>query len=313
VFGHLVARADPIGVLWYEPLRRAVYAFHMPFFLYLSGIVAVLSSSLFAPLPAWPKLLILRAERLLVPFFGLGLLIVLGKLVAEKFMFVDNQPESLQNGLVSLFWHTSASPAISIWYLFVLFVVTLTAPLVIQGRRNRLPVLLAVSILLYVIPLPAYLYLDHIGRYSIFFALGAWAATFGEGWTNFVDRYWIITITVFVILLVMIVRFGAAWPPWLTLLPTGMLSMPALHGLVRQFGIRTSSVFLILGRYSFMIYLFNTVFIGLIKGFLLHFYSWNAPNFLPFAIILMISGTLGPLALKRFGFQHVRFLNHYTN
>ena len=32
VFGHLVARADPADVAWYEPLRRAVYAIHMPFF-----------------------------------------------------------------------------------------------------------------------------------------------------------------------------------------------------------------------------------------------------------------------------------------
>jgi fucose 4-O-acetylase-like acetyltransferase len=39
VFGHIVARQDPASVHWYEPLRRAIYGFHMPFFLYLSGIV----------------------------------------------------------------------------------------------------------------------------------------------------------------------------------------------------------------------------------------------------------------------------------
>ena len=49
VFGHIVARSDPLNVNWYEPLRRAVYAFHMPFFLYLSGIVAVFSGALFTP------------------------------------------------------------------------------------------------------------------------------------------------------------------------------------------------------------------------------------------------------------------------
>lgn len=313
VFGHLVARADPVGVTWYEPLRRAVYAFHMPFFLYLSGMVAVFSGGFFIPHSAWRKLLISRAERLLVPFFGLGILIVLGKLATEKFMFVDNQPGSLLAGLLSLFWRTSASPAISVWYLFVLFVASLAAPLIVQDRRSRLPLLLAGSALLYIVPLPAYLYLDHIGRYSIFFVLGACAATFDTVWTKFIDLFWFHIMTVFVIILVIIASFGAAWPSLLTLLPAGILSMPAIHGLVRQFGIKTSSVFKFLGKYSFMIYLFNTLFIGLVKGFLLHLCSWDAPHFLPFAMTLMIAGILGPLALKRFCFHHVKLLDRLTN
>ncbi len=64
VFGHLVARADPAGVTWYEPLRRAVYAFHMPFFLYLSGLVAVLSGMLTVPPPAWPGIVQLQGTAI---------------------------------------------------------------------------------------------------------------------------------------------------------------------------------------------------------------------------------------------------------
>ena len=41
VLGHIVAREQPPGVEWYEPFRYAVYRFHMPFFLYLSGTVVV--------------------------------------------------------------------------------------------------------------------------------------------------------------------------------------------------------------------------------------------------------------------------------
>src|ERR1700733_9329298 len=92
VFGHLVARADPARVAWYEPLRRAVYAIHMPFFLYLSGLVAVLSGMLLAPRANWPRLVKSRARRLLLPFFGLGGLIVLGKILAARGMVVDNIP-----------------------------------------------------------------------------------------------------------------------------------------------------------------------------------------------------------------------------
>ena len=82
VFGHLVARADPAGVGWYEPLRRAVYAFHMPFFFYLSGLVAVLSGMVPAPRSAWPGIIAARTRRLLLPFLVLGLLIVTAKYLA---------------------------------------------------------------------------------------------------------------------------------------------------------------------------------------------------------------------------------------
>jgi len=137
VFGHLVARADPAGVHWYEPLRRAVYAFHMPFFLYLSGLVAVLSGQLLAPRARWPAIVRARARRLLLPFFGLGSLIVLGKILAVRYMFVDNAPASLASGLADLLWRTGASPASSIWYLFVLFTVSLAAMALLAGRPAR--------------------------------------------------------------------------------------------------------------------------------------------------------------------------------
>lgn len=102
VFGHIVARTDPLRVEWYEPIRRAIYTFHMPFFLYLSGYVAVLSGALFLPPEKWCDLLASRTRRLLLPFLVLGLLTVGGKIVAGVFVFVDNRPASLATGLENL-------------------------------------------------------------------------------------------------------------------------------------------------------------------------------------------------------------------
>ncbi len=183
VFGHLVARTDPAGVDWYEPLRRAVYAFHMPLFLYLSGLVAVLSGTLLAPRMAWPKVARARAKRLLVPFLGLGVLTVLGKLPASHVMFVDNAPAGLLSGLSALVWHTLHSPALSVWYLFVLFVVSLGSMVILDGQTRRLPWLLGGLLLLYALPLPAYVYLDRVGHYAIFFGLGAGPACWARAGT----------------------------------------------------------------------------------------------------------------------------------
>ena len=110
VAGHLVANTAPEGSDWYEPLRYALYRFHMPFFLYLSGTVAVLSGVLTAPPASWPRQVLRRAERLLLPFFGIGLLILGAKWVAMQALVVDNPPDGLWGGLVDLLLGHLAQP-----------------------------------------------------------------------------------------------------------------------------------------------------------------------------------------------------------
>jgi fucose 4-O-acetylase-like acetyltransferase len=312
VFGHIVARADPIGVAWYEPLRRAVYAFHMPFFLYLSGIVTVFSGALLIPPAKFRALVAMRARRLLIPFFTMGVLTVCGKLLARHLVFVDNQATSLWAGLGSLIWHTQDSPAISIWYLFVLFIMSIVSPVLIWADRGRPYILLLAGFFLYCVPLPAYIYLDHIGKYAVFFALGVWAATRDESWTTFIDRYWRVLVSLLVCALALIAGFGKFWPVKPELLLIGALSMPALHGLVRHLPASSATILLWLGRNSFMIYLFNTIFIGFAKGLLLRMTDWDGPHFLFFALFLMLSGTFGPVVLRQTLFRRVGILERYT-
>ena len=60
VFGHLVPQEDPAGVTWYDPIRIAIYLFHMPFFMYLSGYVTFWSGAATMPLDRWPRLCMRR-------------------------------------------------------------------------------------------------------------------------------------------------------------------------------------------------------------------------------------------------------------
>ncbi|MDE8348786.1 MAG: acyltransferase [Acidocella sp.] len=313
VFGHLVARADPVGVEWYEPLRRAVYAFHMPFFLYLSGLVSVLSGAALLPPKKWSRLAVARAERLLLPFFGLGLLSVLGKLAAQRVMFVDHPPDGLLAGLLSLVWYTADSADGSTWYLFVLFVVSLATPVLLWADGGRLRWLLVGAVILYLLPLPPYVYADHIARYAIFFMLGVGAGRSGAAWMRFIDLHYRGLLLLFATALLMVAAFGASWPVAASLLPVGAISMPALHGLVRHAWPIFSRIFLWLGRYSFMIYLFNTMSIGLAKGVMLHFVSWDGAYFLPLAAALLLAGVLLPVALKIYGLRWLPALDRLTD
>jgi fucose 4-O-acetylase-like acetyltransferase len=86
VIGHIVAREPPANNEWYVVLKTAIYAFHMPFLMYLGGLVFFHVGDAVNPRPSYGAYLIRRAERLLIPFLSLGLLILLGKFAAEQFL-----------------------------------------------------------------------------------------------------------------------------------------------------------------------------------------------------------------------------------
>jgi fucose 4-O-acetylase-like acetyltransferase len=293
VFGHLVAREDPAGVTWYEPLRMAVYLFHMPFFLYLSGYVAGLSGAAWTPPGAWPRLARARASRLLLPFLAFGLFILVGKLTLGRVVAVDNVPADFWSGLRALVWDTGRSPATSVWYMLVLFVYALALPVLAWcgGRR----VLLGVAVLLYVLPAPPLLYLDRICLFFAFFVAGVCAASAGGRWLAAIDRWRYFAWAGFAALLLV------AWSGWLPvlgspyrlwLLAVGLAAMPALHALMRAW---PCGWLRWLGGYVFPIYLLNTICIGLTKAALLPVMAWDGAHFLLFAAALMTAGVCGPI------------------
>ena len=83
----------------------------------------------------------------------------------------------------------------------------------------------------------------------------------------------------------------------------GLLSMPALHGLVRTRPLDRFGLLMIFGSYSFVIYLLNTPFIGFAKGVMLRVMPWDGANFLLFAPLLLAAGIGLPVALKKYGLR----------
>ncbi len=327
VFGHLVQRAEPAGLTWYEPLRIAVYFFHMPFFMYLSGYVTFWSGAATVAIERWPSLLARRAERLLIPFFGFGCAILVGKLIASHVMHVDNLPDGLGAGLSSLFVFTADSPAMSVWYIGVLFVYVVTTPLLLRlPRLGRLPVetpLLLLAILLYVIAAPPILYLDRVCRFFIFFVAGGLAARAGARWWSVLDRWHLPALLALLALLVFaaggFVQFDwehdAAnhFPYKGYMLAAGLLSMVALHGLVRRASVARWGWLMFVGNMCFAIYLLNTICLGLAKGVLLKFLQWDAQDFPTLAAAMMLAGVLGPILVKRYLLPYVPALDRITD
>ena len=309
VFGHVVAQQVPPGVEWYEPIRYAIYRFHMPFFLYLSGTVAVLSGLLATAPPTWPAALRKRAVRLLVPFFGIGLLILASKLIALQFLHVDNPPEGLGGGLRDLFWTTGHSPATSVWYLLVLFLSTIVALLL---RRLGGTGLVLLGLALQFVDVPPIAYLDRFASHFIYFAFGIWFAERQDRALPLFERWQALWWPAFALGLV---AAGLGWldARWSMVL-CGLLCIPALHGAIRRPPVNRWQWPLALGRYAMAIYLFNTLAIGGGKALLIAGgIGWTEDWFLLHVAVALVIGLAAPVVLKMLVLRRIPALDRLTD
>jgi len=319
VFGHIVARDPPTGNNWYVLLKFGIYQFHMPFFMYLSGYVTFLSGAARLAPHEWPRLVSRRVARLLLPFLIFGLAIIAGKLVLGSVLYIDNPVASVGPALVNLFWHTDDSAAHSVWYVAVLFIECIVTPPLLYLLRGRTSLLLLVAAVIYFLPIPHRVYLDEFAEFYLFFVLGGVAAEAGDGWLRRVDAYawaWLGGLGA-----ALAFTFWALATGWIhiddprqtaTMLICGVASMPAVHALVRRRPLSRSALLLSLAYYTFVIYLLNTPWIGLVKAVALKVMPWDGVNFLLFAPLLMLAGVFGPILTKQLILRRVPVLDRMT-
>jgi fucose 4-O-acetylase-like acetyltransferase len=303
VFGHLVPHGTlPAGQEWYDVIWYAIYRFHMPFFMYLSGFVFFLTGSQrVLERGAYGAFIRNRGWRLLVPFFCFAAIIVGGKYVAASFMEVANRPDGLADGVYHIFFDTEESSARSIWYVFVLFVYCVITPPLLLLCRGRIAALLMMSLALYVLPLPDELYLDRVGRYFVFFVLGGIAASY-RGTTMSAYAKWFPLLLIAFAASFALARRDIA--PELSMLVVGTLSIPVLHQIVRVPMLQNDSMLLFLGQYAFVIYLLNTIFIGVAKGLFVKVLPFQGGTFFLALAVLFAAGLLGPILVKRYALRY---------
>lgn len=317
VIGHIVAAEPPRGAEWYDAPRYALYRFHMPLFLYLSGYVAWLTGAIGTPMAEMPRYAVKRARRLLLPFLLLGLVVLLGKLAMQEVVHVDNRAAGLLPGLRDLVLTTEDSPATFIWFLWVLFLCSIAAPPV--WRMLGMPGLLMAGLLLLVLEPPPLFYLDRFARHAVFFAIGAAVAEREARLLPIFVRLQPLWWAIFAATLVFAVLL---WLPGdlptlsqdLLLLLCGLASIPAFHGLMRLPVMARQDWALWLGRYSMSIYLFNVIAIGVVKAVLLKAgLPWTAAGFWIYAPVLTAAGLLLPILGKVLVLRRIPPLDRMTD
>ncbi len=314
VLGHIVAREYPPGNHWFAYVKTGLYEFHMPFFMYLSGYVTFLTGAARARPGTWLSLFGKRAVRLLVPFLIFGLSIAAGKAALAPYLHIDNPAKGGFTDFENLLWHTDQSVALSIWYMAVLFMLSCATPVLLWVLRGNTLALLAITAVLYLLPIPAILYLDRAATYFVFFVIGGIAAEAGGRWLRALDRNllwsWVAFLTV--VTLGLVAYALGEMSVSISLLVCGVASMPALHGLVRRAPLSSSQLLLTLGAFSFVIYILNTPAIGLAKALMWKVAPWDGVNFLIYAPALLAAGVLVPIAIKVWLFRRLPVFDRMT-
>ena len=252
----------------------------------------------------------MAARRLLLPFFLLGFLVLVGKLVAQDLVHVDNRAAGLLPGLRDLVLTTEDSPATFIWFLLVLFLCSVLAPP--AWRVAGTPGLLIAGLALMAMEPPAIAYLDRFARHALFFAVGVAVAQHQARlmplFTAWLPGWWAIFAA----------SLAAALAGWLpgdwSLLLCGLAAIPALHGLVRIPALARQGWPLVLGRYTMAIYLFNVIAIGVVKAALIQLgVPWTAAGFWIHAPALALAGIALPILFKRLVLRHAPPLDRMTD
>jgi fucose 4-O-acetylase-like acetyltransferase len=309
VIGHLVARQPPAGDAdWYLSLKHRIYDFHMPLFMAVSGLVYGLGWRPGARLADDMADAGRRALRLLPSYLLFGLAIFLGKLAVQALGGrVDNPARGVQDLLVLLF-QPGASVASFLWYIYALALLYFAFPLGFRLMRGHLLALWLLTGAFWLLPSGPWLAWDRLQWFSVFFLTGVVAGRHHESAMQWLRRLWLPALLG--LCLVQAFRVGGQ-PLWSW--TAAVLSVFALPGLLLATSHWTLGLLETLGRYTLIIYLTNTIFIGIIKVVAAHFGLWTGVHFPALAVLMTVVATAGPILLKRHLLPHIRPLDRITS
>jgi fucose 4-O-acetylase-like acetyltransferase len=287
VFGHLFPAGAGGVAPWYEPTRLAIYAFHMPLFMYVSGYVFALAGSneRFEKSPG--QFIVKRADRLLVPMLVFAIVIVCAKALVTRSVKVTDGVTSVGDGLWNVVSNTDPNPAFSLWYLIVLFVYSIATPLLWRAAGRRLAPLLVLALLIAALPLTKHFYIEKISDFYMFFILGALAFQAGDQLTAIFRRWCYVALAILGLFLFLPLPGSAQ------IVLCSLAAIPAFHGLALRGG-HLDNIFDWLGQRVIAIYLMNTIFIGVAVALASRFH-------MPFGATVVLgftAGLLGPIVIK---------------
>ncbi len=308
VLGHIVATDMPQDNEWYAQVKFGIYNFHMPFFMFISGLIMAFNYPRIEDIHHYLNYVWARVKRLMPGFMIFGVLIYFGKISASYFMHVDDIPHDIFSEIYKLMIIPANSAGGSLWFIYVLMEMYVIFPILISGLKCNSVSLIIIGAILHFIPAPDYLMLNKITEYFVFFGMGFFIMKNYERYLLIIDTYFFGFFAAFLTSFLLLTHIPGSESKMLI----GLLSLPALHGLVRRAVFSNISALRLYGNYTYSIYLMNTIMIGLIKGIILKFTTWDGSHFLWIAPCLLFAGIYGPIIIKKYILVKLPMLDRIT-
>lgn len=280
---------------WYFDFKNTLYKFHMPFFMFLSGFLLAYTNYHYSTIQQFKSFIVQKSIKFSLPYLFFSAL----------FLFVHiglgtiNSSEQISGFVKAIFFYPKSGASGFLWYVYVLIEFYLFYALLYQVsifRKNRwIYLLIGIAIFLFT-PQIKYFELRNFANYSLFFVIGFTLQYYYDRLKKLLRVSGLFFLIIFLAIFTLDItkaitvtdqhRFG--------LLILGLSSLPALMYL--SILLSGSKILQILGKSSFTIYLWNSVFIFIFKfifdkfGFTDHF-TFLVP-------IYILAGITGPLLLK---------------
>lgn len=305
VIGHVVANEPPPGAEWYSTLKHWIYIFHMPLFVFLSGLTFGFSLRVPTGVVDYFQTLRQRTSRLMTAYFVIGVLIFFGKLVFQQFTAVDNPVHGVDS-LLDLALRPMLSFSRFLWYVYALSLLYAALPLLFKLSGKRLWPLVIVAALLPLLPTSNWLAWHKIQELAFFFVLGIAAGRHHPQFERLLQRAWALSLLVFLLMLPWVPN-DSVWAAFCCI-----FAIVGLAGLLRTSWGDHLTALQQIGAFTLSIYLFNTIVIGLVKTAWVATLGWEGARFVPAFFALALAGVIVPIAMKRLLFSRVPALDRIT-
>lgn len=305
VVGHFTPENAP---KWYNMIVEAIYTFHMPAFLFVSGYVYIATKKE----ESYLSFLYKKVRRLLIPYFSTSAIVITIKLLTQSFMYVENPITA--NAYIEMFYIPVAGYflwfVLALWWMFVLLPWFKT-------RSMRL-ILFGISIVLLFLPIEfTHIFcLQEIKKMLVYFMCGIVSFDYKEKFTYMISKYSkSVLIPIVFLILEIVYLLGMADYLQYVLPFIGIAFISQISNTIYHIGhAKLLSIMLYLNTTSYIIYLFHTTFEGFGKSFLHKFHLVQSSNEIMFCIsslLVILWGIMGPVCLyslfKRFNVTKLLF------
>lgn len=293
VVGHFCPDYAP---KWYLGICKVIYTFHMPLFMFASGLVYIATKKDIT----YKDFVCKKFKRLMIPYLSVSVILVTIKILMHESSYL-NRPFTILS-YIRIFYLPETG--YFLWFIWVLWWIFLIVPL-FRTRMSRV-ILFVISIVLHYadIQLPSEFCLHEFRMMFLFFMSGVVTFDWKSFYTRLAQPSIICTTIASLLFLLFVVRMtisGVSSSLLVSFIGVWFVLEISKWMSESDFLLPLKRIFNVTAESSFIIYLFHTSFNKIATTLYMKSplaYSVNLPYSIE-AIFVVVVGTLCPIILHR--------------